>query len=137
MKTKLLTLLLLITSPSLMLAQEGDQWIDKVDSIEGNWKIIEDSGSYYFELGSDFMTLAGPDLKIYLSPIAIQDIGDRDAIDKKGGVMIAGLASNKGTQKYPIPTGIKPSEFKSLVIFCPKFSVVWGGVSLEAESKSE
>jgi hypothetical protein len=137
MKTKLLTLLLFITCPCLLLAQEGDQWSDKVYSVEGKWKIQEDSGVLYFELGSDFMTLAGPDLKVYLSPIAIQDIDDRDAIDKKGGVMIAGLKSNKGAQKYPIPEGIQPSDYKSLVIFCPKFSVVWGGVSLETESKVE
>lgn len=134
MKTNLLTLLLFITSPSLLLAQQGDQWTDKVYSVEGNWKIQEDQGTFYFVLGNDFMTLAGPDLKVYLSPITIEEIGDREAIDKNGGVMIAGLKSNKGAQKYPFPKGIQPGDYKSLVIFCPQFSVVWGGVSLEAEN---
>lgn len=131
MKTNLLTVLLFITCHSQLVAQAGDQWTDKVYSVEGKWAIQEDAGTFYFELGSDFMTLAGPDLKLYLSPKAIQDISDREAIDKNGGVMVAGLKSNKGAQKYSLPTGIELSSYKSLVIFCPKFSVVWGGISLE------
>ena len=131
MKTNLLTVLLFITCHSQLVAQGGDQWTDKVYSVEGKWAIQEDAGTFYFELGSDFMTLAGPDLKLYLSPKAIQDISDREAIDKNGGVMVAGLKSNKGAQKYPFPRGIELSSYKSLVIFCPKFSVVWGGISLE------
>ena len=131
MKTNLLTVLLFITCHSQLVAQGGDQWTDKVYSVEGKWAIQEDAGTFYFELGSDFMTLAGPDLKLYLSPKAIQDISDREAIDKNGGVMVAGLKSNKGAQKYSLPTGIELSSYKSLVIFCPKFSVVWGGISLE------
>lgn len=134
MKTNLLTLLILIISHSQLLAQQGDQWTDKVYSVEGKWAIQEDSGKLYFELGSDFMTLAGPDLKLFLSPAAIQDIGDRDAVDKQGGLLIAGLESNKGAQKYQLPDGIELSNYKSLVIFCPKFSVVWGGISLEAKN---
>jgi len=131
MKTNLLIVLLFITCHSQLVAQGGDQWTDKVYSVEGKWTIQEDAGTFYFELGSDFMTLAGPDLKLYLSPKAIQDISDREAIDKNGGVMVAGLKSNKGAQKYSLPTGIELSSYKSLVIFCPKFSVVWGGISLE------
>lgn len=134
MRTNILTLLFFITSSSILLAQEGDQWTDKVYSVEGDWKIQEEDGTFYLVLGNDFMTLAGPDLKIYLSPTAIENIDDREPIDKNGGVMIAGLKSNKGAQKYPIPKGIQLSEFKSLVIFCPQFSVVWGGVSLAVEN---
>src|SRR5690606_4932608 len=134
MRTNILTLLFFITSPSILLAQEGDQWTDKVYSVNGNWKIQEEGGTFYLFLGNDFMTLAGPDLKIYLSPTAIEDIEDRDAVDKNGGVLIAGLKSNKGAQRYTIPKGTQPSEFISLVIFCPQFSVVWGGVSLETEN---
>lgn len=131
MKTNLLTVLLFITCQSQLVAQKGDQWTDKVYSINGNWAIEEESGSVYFQLGSDFMTLAGPELELYLSPMAIGEIRDREAIDKKGGLMIAGLKSNKGAQKYPLPQGVALSDYKSIVIYCPKFSVVWGGVSLE------
>lgn len=134
MKTNLLTVLLFITCQSQLLAQQGDQWTDKVYSVEGKWAIQEDSGTLYFELGNDFMTLAGPDLKLYLSPMAIQDIGDRESIDKKGGLMVAGLKSNKGAQQYSFPKGIELSSYKSLVIYCPKFSVVWGGISLETQN---
>lgn len=134
MKTNLLTVLLFVTCQSQLVAQKGDQWTDKVYSIDGNWAIEEESGSVYFKLGSDFMTLAGPELKLYLSPIAINEISDREAIDKKGGLMIAELKSNKGAQKYPLPQDVVLSDYRSIVIFCPKFSVVWGGASLEADN---
>ncbi|MEL4307003.1 DM13 domain-containing protein [Joostella sp. CR20] len=133
MKTTVVTLVLLVMTYFNTNAQKGNEWVDKVYSIKGDWAIQLENDEMYFVLGSNFYTLAGPDLKLYLSPKAIDEIANRDAVDEEGGVFIAELKSNKGAQKYKLPKDIELSDYQSLVIHCRKFSVVWGGIALSNE----
>ncbi|MEH6704095.1 MAG: DM13 domain-containing protein [Galbibacter orientalis] len=133
MKTTVLTLLLIVMTNAEGIAQKGNQWVDKVYSIRGNWSVQKENKEMYFVLGGDFYTLAGPDLKLYLSQKEMSEINNRDAIDKEGGVYVASLKSNKGAQKYKFPPDVNIADYKSLVIHCQKFSVVWGGIDLMDE----
>jgi len=76
----------------------------------------------------DFKTKGGPDLKLYLSSKSIAELksGDVEATSLKLGV----LKSNKGAQSYIIPSDINLSEYKSVVIHCEAFSVLWGGFDI-------
>lgn len=131
MKTILLTLLLVVMTNTDGIAQSGNEWVDKVYDVKGDWSIEEDGDDKYFVLANNFYTLTGPDLKLYLSPLKMEEINNRDAVDQEGGVFVAELTSNKGAQKYKIPSGTNLSDFNSLVIHCRKFSVVWGGVNIK------
>ncbi|QLE01190.1 DM13 domain-containing protein [Galbibacter sp. BG1] len=133
MKATVLTIILIVLTSVYATAQEGSEWVEKVYSIKGNWSIVENDGKFMFRLGSNFNTLPGPELKLYLSPKGIHEINERDAVHQQGGLLIAELQSNKGRQEYPFPEGTNLADFKSLVIHCEKFSVVWGGIDLSKE----
>ena len=93
-------------------------------SITGDWKIVEEDGKKYIELSENFRTRSGPDLKIFLSPKAAEDVTGRNAT--QGSVLVAQLDSNRGGQRYEIPEGVNLANFGSVVIHCERFSKLWG-----------
>ncbi len=102
--------------------------VEKQKSISGGWSIEKD-GEYRYEiLADDFKSKNGPDLKIFLSPISLSEVTGKTAT--KGSVMVAELKTTKGAQKYSIPDDIDLSKYKSLLIHCEKYSILWGGGAL-------
>ena len=78
----------------------------------------------------DFRTTNGPDLVVYLAkhPAPGQSA---DVID--GGYLSLGkLKGNIGNQNYEIPSEIDVSDYKSVVIWCELFGVLFSPASLEA-----
>ncbi len=68
----------------------------------------------------------GPDLFVYLSP--------NDAVDgevlPEGSLLLGGLQGNIGTQTYEIPPGTDLSQYRSVVIWCDRFSSAFGAAQL-------
>lgn len=64
----------------------------------------------------------GPDLQLYLSP---QSSGSVD-----GGVKIAPLKGNKGTQTYELPDDLDLGALSNVVIWCERFSTPFGTATL-------
>ena len=108
---------------------EGESWVKKKYSIKGDYKIVEENGKTLLVLGPSFKTKGGPDLKLFLSPLSISEVNGRNAT--RDSVLISKLKSSKGSQTYEIPAGVDLSQFQSLVIHCERFSVLWGGVSIQ------
>lgn len=104
----------------------GDSWVKK---IKGGWKIVESDGKRFVTFDDRFKTRKGPDLKLFLSSVAMGAIGNRDKVESAGR-FIALLKSAKGRQRYAIPAEVDLAVFKSLVIRCEQYTVVWGGVGL-------
>lgn len=74
-------------------------------------------------------TSNGPDLRVYLSAEPASGEGRafaRDFID------IGALKGNRGNQNYEIPAGTDVSRFRSVVIWCRRFTVGFGVAGLEA-----
>ncbi len=69
----------------------------------------------------------GPDLRVLLSKNAdverSEDLGEY--------IEVAKLKGNKGTQNYVLPREIDPSEYKSVVIYCKPFHVVFNTATLQ------
>ena len=123
-----LILILTLLFSFVALAQvSGNKWADKQYSVSGGWSIVEDQGNYFLQLSDDFKTSKGPDLKLFLTTKPIAEIGNREAIEKHS-LFVANLKSPKGEQRYQLPDGVNPSDFKGFAIHCEEFSVVWGGV---------
>ena len=103
-------------------------FIKKRYNIKGTWNVSEEDGQSQISFNGDFKTKGGPDLKLYLSSKSIAELksGDVEATSLKLGV----LKSNKGAQSYIIPSDINLSEYKSVVIHCEAFSVLWGGFDI-------
>ena len=70
----------------------------------------------------DLSTSNGPDVHVYLSPGAD---GYAD-----GAINIATLKGNKGNQNYEIPDDVDLNKYRSVVIWCKRFSVAFGQAPL-------
>lgn len=64
----------------------------------------------------------GPDLQLYLSPRADGSVD--------GGVRIAPLKGNRGTQTYELPPGTDLAGLPNVVIWCDRFDVPFGTATL-------
>lgn len=124
--------LFLSVSTILMAQQNSTEWVGKTYQVNGHWSIDTVDSQQYFLLGDDFSTNPGPDVKVYLTTLPIDQIGPRDAVDQTEGVVFLGpLQAAKGAQRYPIPAEVDLADFKSIVLHCKAYSVVWGGIRLE------
>lgn len=70
----------------------------------------------------ELSTSNGPDVHVYLSPGAD---GFAD-----GAINISTLKGNKGNQNYEIPDDVDLSKYRSVVIWCKRFSVAFGQAPL-------
>jgi hypothetical protein len=74
----------------------------------------------------DFSVTNGPDLHVLLAvdpaPASREDLGDY--------VDLGSLKGNLGSQNYEIPPGTDLSQFKSVVIYCVPFHVVFATATL-------
>lgn len=101
----------------------------KSKAIEGNVRIESADGAQTIVFGSDFKTKNGPDLKIVLSPQPFTQVNGKNAMaDAK---VVSLLKAISGSQRYVIPAGVDLTAMKSLLIHCEKYSVLWGGTSLD------
>ncbi|MEO1053375.1 MAG: DM13 domain-containing protein [Bacteroidota bacterium] len=121
-------ILIASASSTLMAQSKSGTWKTKSYSIAGTWKISEENGKKYVTLDSKFKTKNAPDLKIFLSPLSIDELRDKTAT--KGSLLVAPLKKNYGQQKYEIPSGTDISKYKTILIHCEKYTVLWGGASL-------
>ncbi|MEZ4553655.1 MAG: DM13 domain-containing protein [Dehalococcoidia bacterium] len=67
----------------------------------------------------DYEVRNGPDLFIYLSP---DPAGDPEAA---GAINLGGIRATKGNVNYEVPAGTDVSAFRSAVIWCRSFDVVF------------
>ncbi len=110
-------------------AQKGNSWSKKNYNVTGNWSIEKVNNKTYLVLHHDFKTSKGPDLKIFVAKKSASTIGKNEAVEKHG-IFIANLKSNKGSQRYLIPSTISINNFKSIVIHCEKYTKVWGAAAI-------
>ena len=121
--------LLAINSYADAHALHAGEWTTKKYSIKGGWKIVKEDGKHYIELDSAFKTKNAPDLKLFLSKQAIQSTNGKNATDN--AVLVSELKSNKGAQRYLIPSNINVADYKTLLLHCEQYSVLWGGSTLK------
>ena len=73
-------------------------------------------------LEGDFEVGPGPAFHVYLVPAANirreADVKDTMYVD------LGGLRAFKGSQRYPVPAGVKLKDYPSVIIWCERFSVL-------------
>lgn len=74
----------------------------------------------------DFSVTNGPDLQVVLSKSADGDYSGEDLVLSK-------LKANNGAQNYTIPAGTDLAQYKSVIIWCKPFDVVFAYAPLEAQ----
>ena len=106
----------------------GDSWTKKGFAIAGGWSIVERDGKHFVLLDDSFKTKNAPDLKIFLSPLPLEEVHDDNATE--GSVFVGALRSAKGAQELEIPAGTDLQRFRTILIHCERYTKLWGGASL-------
>ena len=71
----------------------------------------------------DFRVTNGPDLRVLLA--SHPDPQGRNEVQGPGYVELGKLKGNIGNQNYPLPEGLSPDDYGSVVIYCKPFHVVF------------
>ena len=100
---------------SATLLSEGNWMGSGGYDVKGTAQIFEERDRKVL-LFTDFMSSNGPDLKVYLST----DMNATSFIN------LGNLKSTNGDQSYEIPEGTDLDSFKFALIWCERFSVLFG-----------
>jgi hypothetical protein len=79
----------------------------------------------------DFSTTNGPDLFVVLSSSANPD---QDGLKNGAYLQLDALKGNIGNQNYELPDDVDLSQYKSVVIWCRAFNIVFGYAALQSAS---
>ena len=79
---------------------------------------------------TEFETSNGPDVHVYL--VAAPDTTDNDMVKQAGFVDLGSIKGNKGDQNYEVPTSVDLHKYRSVSIWCARFSVNFGSAALSA-----
>src|SRR5262245_5835613 len=77
---------------------------------------------------TEFSTSNGPDVRVYL--VAAADVQKEDAAKRAGFVDLGALKGNVGEQNYDVPEALDLSKYRSVSIWCRRFSVNFGAAPL-------
>jgi len=79
---------------------------------------------------TDFSTSNGPDVRVYL--VAAADVNDDDTVKSAGFVELGPMKGNRGDQNYEIPATVDLAKYRTVTIWCKRFSVNFGSAPLSA-----
>jgi len=82
---------------------------------------------------TQFQTSNGPDVRVFL--IKAADASDEVAVTKSGYVEVGQLKGSRGDQNYPLPPGLKLSQFHAVTIWCKRFRVNFATAPLKPPAK--
>jgi hypothetical protein len=96
-------------------------------STSGRARVIATADGRRYVRFEDFETSNGPALKVYLS--AARATGPGDGFDDRF-VDLGDLKGNIGSQNYTIPAGVRLERYRSVVVWCRRFSVPFAAAPL-------
>jgi hypothetical protein len=79
---------------------------------------------------TNFSTSNGPDVRVYL--VAASDVQDDETVKKAGFVELGPMKGNKGDQNYEVPATVDLAQYRTVTIWCKRFSVNFGSAPLAA-----
>lgn len=126
-----------LSAPSMAVAQPGQpiilamgQWqgIDSFHQTQGKAILVRVPDGRQFIRFEDFRVTNGPDLYVYLSGHPSPRTGTQ--LHEGAAFEVARLKGNIGSQNYELPADLDLSKFKSVAIYCKRFSVMFGSAQL-------
>lgn len=110
--------------PAIVVLQGEFHGADEFHFGSGRALLVETAPGQYALRFEEFSVRNGPDLFVYLSPSAD---GYAD-----GALELGGLKASDGSFNYEVPAGTDISRFRSAVIWCRAFSVLFATAPLGA-----
>ena len=95
--------------------------------VAGNVSLVDIGGAQYVLFFSDFETVNGPDLHIYLSTDTSLD----DAID------LGSLTATRGDVAYLLDSSLDVSRYTHVLVWCKPFSVLFSYAVLDYIHKND
>lgn len=89
--------------------------------------VRSNDGALSLQLTS-FQTIAGPSLQVWLSEA--DDPQSSSEVKQSEWLSLGGLQATSGDQTYEIPEGTDLSKYKSIVVWCQPFSVLFTAADL-------
>ena len=77
---------------------------------------------------TNFATSNGPDVRVYL--VAAPDVQDNATVKTAGFVELGAMKGNIGDQNYDIPATVDLANYRTVTIWCKRFSVNFGSAPL-------
>lgn len=105
-----------------------NHFVKKRYSINGEWSVEQVEDITQIRFSEDFKTKGGPDLKVFISKSPIGEIDSKTALTSSRSIGV--LKAKSGAQLYTIPEDVDLDDYKSVIIHCEAFSVLWGGFDL-------
>ena len=103
--------------------------VDAIHRGEGTATVLRlADGRHVLRLGDDFRVTNGPDLYVYLSGAAAPRTSAE--LHAAGAFEIAPLKGNVGGQNYELPADLDLARFRSVVIYCRRFTTVFSTAEL-------
>jgi hypothetical protein len=92
--------------------------------------LVETAGGVSILRFTDFKVTNGPDLKVWM--VKAENIERAADVTASEWLTLGPLKGNIGDQNYVLPEGMDISAFKSVVIWCEQFGVLFASAMLEA-----
>jgi hypothetical protein len=93
---------------------------DTADGSATIYRLVDNSLLLRLE---DFSATNGPDLFVALSS---SDNPDRDGLLNSEWIQLDALKGNQGNQNYTLPADLDLSAYRTVVIWCRAFDIVFG-----------
>ena len=97
---------------------------------KGNAALIDLGGGRRVLRLTNFATSNGPDVRIYL--VAAADVPDDGTFKSSGRVELGVMKGNIGDQNYEIPASVDLANYRTVTVWCRRFSVNFGSAPLAA-----
>ena len=115
-------------APPIVLATGTFQGVDAVHRGEGKALLVRLADGQRFLRFEQFRVTNGPDLYVYLSGHPTPRTSTQ--LHEAGAREVAVLKGNVGSQNYALPADLDLAGFKSVVIYCKRFSVIFATAEL-------
>jgi electron transfer DM13 len=101
---------------------------DALHQSTGTLTVLKTGGGTILLRFTDFEVTNGPSLKVYLAKAA--DPATASDVLDGGWISLGALRGNIGDQTYTLPDNVNLSDYKSLVIWCEPFKVLFASAPL-------
>ena len=107
---------------------ESGQFYGIVHPTAGTATIFQMGGGGRVLRLTKFHTSTGPDVHVYL--VAADDAKDAATVEKAGFVDLGVMKGNLGDQNYTLAGDLDLAKYRSVSIWCKRFSVNFGAAAL-------
>jgi hypothetical protein len=84
---------------------------------------------------TNFSTSNGPDVHVYM--VASDDAKDASTVEKAGFIDLGSIKGNIGDQNYQLANDLDLAKYRSVSIWCKRFSVNFGAAPLHPTQTSQ